>query len=203
MPDATSHPPNPLLLHEYEVACRQFFGDAVDAIATESSPIYGQIQRERVEVLAPSLNTMADGQQVSREPMLAEASMTMSIAHAIEGDFTDVYVAMAETAEQILASLMPQMFGHISDICDATGNTISGAGRDIWETLTEALESIEISFDSEGDPSLPTLVMHPDAASKLADPPEGFEERWNEIIRRKRDEWLATRRTRRLPRHGH
>lgn len=203
MTEAVPQPPNPLPLHEYETACRQFFGDAVDAIATASNPIYGQIQRERVEVLARSLNTMDDGQQVSREPMLAEACMTMSIANAIEGDFSDVYVAMTETAEQILASLMPQMFSHISEICDATGNTIDGAGRDIWETLTEALESIEISFDADGNPSLPTLVMHPEAASKLADPPEGFEEQWDEIIRRKRDEWLATRRTRRLPRHSY
>lgn len=199
---APAQRPDPLPLDEYKVACREFFSDAVDAIATESSPIYGQIQRERVEVLTRSLNTLGDGKEVRREPMLTEAHMSMSIASGIEGDFADLYLAMTTTADQILESLMPQVFGHISEICDATGNTVSGEGRSIWETLTEALESIEISFDVDGNPNLPTLVMHPNTASKLEDPPDGFEKHWDEIIERKRNEWLATRRPRRLPRHG-
>lgn len=192
----------PLRLDEYDRATREFFSAAVDAVARASDPILGQIQREKVEVIARSVNTMESGAIVEREPLVSSASVTFSVPEAIDGDFTGVIAAIAETADQFVASMMPNFFEHISEICDATGNVVSGADRPIWDALLETLETIAISFDEDGNPSLPSIVMHPDTASKLGDPPEGYEELGNEIIARRRDEWLAGRRTRRLPREG-
>jgi hypothetical protein len=95
---------------------------------------------------------------------------------------------------------MPRIFEHISEICDATGNVLKRPDQSIWDSILEMLATIEIAFDEDGNPSLPSVVMHPDMAAKIGDPPEGFEEKSREIIARRRDEWLARRRTRRLPR---
>jgi hypothetical protein len=53
--------PSPLALDEYELATREFFSEAVDAVARASDPLLGQIQREQVEVLPPSVNTVQSG----------------------------------------------------------------------------------------------------------------------------------------------
>jgi hypothetical protein len=195
-----THPGPFLALDEYDRATREFFSEAVDAVARASDPILGQIQHEKVEVIAKSMSTMETGEVVQREPLLSSASVSFSVPDAIEGNFSDVVAAIADTAEQFLSSMMPNIFEHISEICDATGNVVSGKDRPIWDAMVEVLETIAISFDDEGNPSLPSIVMHPDTAAKLGDPPEGYEETVNEIIARRRDEWLAGRRTRRLPR---
>lgn len=189
-----------LALDEYDRATREFFSEAVDAVARASDPILGQIQREKVEVIAKSMSTMESGEVVQREPLLSSASVSFSVPDAIDGNFSDVVAAIADTAEQFLSSMMPNIFDHISEICDATGNVVSGKDRPIWDAMIEVLETIAISFDEDRNPSLPSIVMHPDTAAKLGDPPEGYEEKVNEIIARRRDEWLAGRRTRRLPR---
>ena len=189
-----------LALDEYDRATREFFSEAVDAVARASDPILGQIQREKVEVIAKSMSTMESGELLQREPLLSSASVSFSVPDAIDGNFSDVVAAIANTAEQFLSSMMPNIFDHISEICDATGNVVSGKDRPIWDAMIEVLETIAISFDEDGNPSLPSIVMHPDTAAKLGDPPEGYEEKVNEIIARRRDEWLAGRRTRRLPR---
>lgn len=198
--DMTEPVPHPLALDEYDQATREFFSEAVDAVARASNPILGQIQREKVEVIPRSLSTMESGDVVQREPLLSSASAMFSVADAIRGDFTDVVAAIAETADQFGATVVPNILEHISEICNATGNVVSGKDRPIWEAILETLETIAISFDEDGNPSLPSIVMHPDTAAKLGDPPDGFEDRCNEIIARRRDEWLAGRRTRRLPR---
>lgn len=194
--------PCPLSLDEYDRATREFYSEAVDAIARASNPILGQIQRERVEVIPTSLSTVGPNAIVRREPLLASALVTLSGPDAVRGDFSDALAAIADTAEQFVASIMPSIYGHISDICDATGNVVSGKGRPIWDSILDTLETVSISFDEDGNPTLPSIVMHPDTAAKLGKPPEGYESRYNEIIVRRRNEWLAGRRTRRLPRQG-
>jgi hypothetical protein len=187
-------------LDEYDTAGREFFSEAVEAIARASDPILEQIHREKVEVLPPSISTFESGTVLRKDPMESSATVTFSIPEAIDGDFSDVLAAVADTAEQFVGSLMPKVFEHISEICDATGNVVSGEGRSFWDAMLETLETISISFDEDGNPSLPSIVMHPDMADKLGEPPPGHQDRCNEIIARRRDEWMAGRRTRRLPR---
>lgn len=192
----------PLRLDEYALASQKFFSDAVEAVACASNPILAQMQREKVEVLPTSLNTVESGEVIRRDPFLSSANVSFSVADGIKGDFSDVQAGIADTADQFISSIMPKLFAHISEICEATGNIVSGEEHSVWDAILEMLEVISITFDEDGNPSLPSIVMHPSTAAKISNPPEGHEEKCNEIIARRRDEWLARRRTRRLPRHG-
>ena len=62
--------PGPFLaLDEYDRATREFFSEAVDAVARASDPILGQIQREKVEVIAKSMSTMESDPDIAAGPV--------------------------------------------------------------------------------------------------------------------------------------
>lgn len=195
--DQSQVPETSFALHEYERAGTQFMSDAVSAIASAEG-VLSMVSRERTEYVAVSHNTLDDGETVEMQPFLASSAMTFSVADGIAGDFDEVHVAIAETAADFSSQMTKNILEHISQLCDATGNVVDAKGLSIWEAQLAALETVEISFDADGDPSLPSIVMHPDTAAEMGEPPDDFKDRYDAIIERRRDEWLARRRTRRL-----
>ncbi|MEI2704338.1 MAG: hypothetical protein V9E89_03525 [Ilumatobacteraceae bacterium] len=187
-------------LDEYSSAAVAFFSDAVHAVA-RADGILAEIEVESVEALPLSQNTLPSGEVLPMAPAEVSALITLTISEGIDGRFDDYHLAIASAANDYSSQVVPHMFDHISRLCDATGNVVDGAGKSIWEAQLEMLETIAISFNEDGEPSLPQLFMHPDTAAKMGQPPEDFQARFDSILIRRRDEWLARRRTRRLPRH--
>jgi hypothetical protein len=105
-----------------------------------------------------------------------------------------------ELADAFGSQMTQGMLAHISEVCDASGQTIDAAGRDFIEVIIETLETIEMSFDEDGKPNL-TLVVPPGSAEKLRNkmPTPEQEERIQEILERRRAEWDASRSRHDLP----
>lgn len=198
--DPSDRPPasNVFRLDEYDRAGQAFVSEAVKAIASAGSPILAMIAVENVEAIAVSRNTFDDGQILDHEPHKIASTLTMSISEGIAGNFDDIHSAIVQMADEYAAQLVPSMLSQLSDICDATGNVVSGAGRPFWDTYLESLETIALSFEPDGTVNLPTMAVSNKA--NIPPQPDGFEERVGAIVERRRDEWMATRRTRRLPR---
>ncbi|MEY2454824.1 MAG: hypothetical protein QOD92_4398 [Acidimicrobiaceae bacterium] len=190
--------PQVFRLDEYGTAGKEFFGDAVHALARASSPLLDMIRVEHVDALPPTRNTLSTGEEVPGGSMETKSMVTLSISEGIDGTFDDVHEAINKMSEDYASSVVPQMLEHISRLTEATGNVVDAQGRTVWEAQLEMLETISLSFDEDGNPSLPSIVMNPN--DELGDPPAGFEEKFNDVIARRRDEWLAGRRSRRLPR---
>lgn len=184
-------------LDEYERAGIEFFSQAVSAVASADG-VLSMISTEKSEYVAVSRNTLEDGETVELRPFLASSEMTLSVDDGISGRFDEIHVAIANAGADFSSQMTKSMLQHISDLCDATGNVVDTGRQSIWEAQLEALETVEISFGPDGDPRLPSLVIHPDTADSMGEPPEDFRERYEAIVRRRRDEWLAGRRTRRL-----
>jgi hypothetical protein len=193
-------------LPEYERAGRQFFGDAVEALMRSKSAVFGMIRTERVDSLARNRVALASNQIVETAPMTIESSFALSRSATIAGDLDDLLAALDTAAEGGLASLMPQFFASLGEICDAAGQTVDAGGRSLdHDLLLEALEGVEITFDAEGNPQMPTLVVHPEMADKIAALPPATpeqEQRFADMMQRKKDEFIARRRSRQLPRHA-
>lgn len=66
----------------------------------------------------------------------------------------------ATQVQQILAGF----FAHLSDVCDATGNTITGPM--CQDRIIDALERVDISFDEDGNHGM-QVVVPPGAAEAL------------------------------------
>jgi hypothetical protein len=158
---------------------------------------------EHVEAIPVSRSTLDNGQFIDHDPHLVGSTMLLSISEGIAGNFDQLHVAISDMGEAFASQLVAGLLQQISDVCDAAGNVVNGAGQSLWETYLQALETIAISFDSSGQPRLPQIAMHPSTADQLPPRPDDFDDRLNSILTRRRDEWLASRRTRRLPRERH
>ncbi len=80
--------------------------------------------------------------------------------------------------------------------------TVSADGQPLsHDILLDAIEGVEISFEDDGTARMPTLVMHPNMAEKLAALPPATpeqERRFQDIMQRKQEAFFAGRRSRRL-----
>jgi hypothetical protein len=122
-----------------------------------------------------------------------------------ETDVDAFIMAICGVAEQYAAAMGATLLRTAEDITDATGNSIDAEGRPLsWDLILDAYEGTEIAFDDDGQPTT-QLVMNPRTAMLLQameKTPEQ-ERRYQEIMQRKKDEWDAQQRPRRLPRREH
>jgi hypothetical protein len=112
---------------------------------------------------------------------------------------------VAEIAYQKLEQTMEAYFALIMDATQYTGNVADARG-DAAEGLLAVLEKMDIAFDDDGNPAIQMVVSPTDAArvrAQLAAFTPDQHRRFSEIIIRKRGEYRASRRRRRLPRHCH
>ena len=85
-------------------------------------------------------------------------------------------------------------------VTQSTGNIVDAGGEKFsFELLVETLEKIEWSLDDEGELVMPSIIMHPDQMKKLpAEATPAQKAELDELKRRKKEELLAQRRSRRL-----
>jgi len=88
------------------------------------------------------------------------------------------------------------VFQTLNKAIDETGNSIDGKGQPLsLELMFQALERIEIPFDDDGQPIMPSMVIHPKQSQKLKEliaeeEKEGkFSERHRLLVEKKRKVW--------------
>jgi hypothetical protein len=105
-------------------------------------------------------------------------------------------------ADERLSIVMQHFFRAFERTCDAAGTGTDARGKPFsFELYLAGLEKIELQFDRDGQPILPTLVVHPTMAKQLESLPPPTEEQlraYNDLIERKRKEFNARRRYRKL-----
>jgi hypothetical protein len=188
---------------EYNAAASAWMSDTVDVLSRELHPLLASVRRERVADL-PRPEEHAPETAELASPLFwgFEAShvVTADVQDALAGAVDPFLTMVFELADSFGSQLVQGMLAHISDVCDASGQTIDAGGRDIFEVMIETLETIDMSFDENGEPNL-TMVVHPDTAAKLWDktPTPEQEARVQQILERRREEWDASRRRHDLP----
>lgn len=109
-----------------------------------------------------------------------------------------------EYSQSILKDMTTTMFSTLFQVTDFTGNVVDGKGKGVsFEMLIEMLEKIHIDFDQEGNPLLPSIVIHPDMAKsfeKLIADESTYKPIIDEIINRKREAYYAEKGCRGLSR---
>ena len=186
---------------EYDFALAAFLDEAVSAQARAMHPVLRAIPVERRSSVVASRNTMPDGTIIEGAPVQLDVRVRLSLDEILAGSPVTIEAFVNEAARQSIKKFMPYFYEKIGRISEAAGRVSYGDGRPIdHETVIRGFGHLDIDFDDEGMPILPMVIIHPSDMERLRKQPvtEAHLRLFEEIIERKRAEYLARKRFRRL-----
>jgi hypothetical protein len=186
-------------LPDYDLACAHVISQVTKDIARASDPVLSQIKvvpmKSTVSSVVETRGDMA--LDLPAEPIGFELGVKAEDVRA--GNFEALQVKLVDAAEGYAEQLSKLLYGSLDKITTATGNTTDAEGQPFsFEMLYETLDKIEWTLDENDELSTPSLVMHPDMASKLPQPTPEQVKMIEELKARKLEELLARRRSRRI-----
>jgi hypothetical protein len=167
--------------------------------------IFNDIPSHRHYEGARWLMIRADG-SIS-ESGYSEASSTFTVHLDEAPNLTPQRVAQLidkmaqDMADQVEKNIFKSLLSELG-----TNDRVTGANERVFdkELFLEAMDSIMITFDRQGNPHMPTVFVSPEIGDHVAsqltlwneDP--DLKRRFDQIIERKREEWRARESSRRL-----
>jgi hypothetical protein len=192
-------------LVEYAGAERACIGGTLDALARARDPLLSRIPIERTSRAQTTQITTDTGSVVEHQPVELRSSFSQRPDDIIEGRLDDLFASLDQAAEQYAEQFGKQFYEFMSRVTDATGNVVDAKDRPFFDSIYEMFEKIDLQFDAEGRIQQ-ELHLNPADVEKWK---KGWEaltpqqhERLNALIDRKRQEFNARRRDRRIPRRG-
>jgi hypothetical protein len=187
------------LIPVYEKTMLRFIDQVVKGFFL-ADPLFGPTRWRPTEHAGPIRNVRGPSPLDQTMPVIeAESLVSMDSFRNTEiGNYTQFLYDLATSSIQAFA---PEFFKGLGEVTGAVGTSLDAEGRPFsFDMLNDMLEKLHIEFDEEGEPILPTLVMHPMMAERIKNmkPTPKQEKRHAEIIKRKRAEYYAKKRTRRL-----
>ena len=192
-----------LAIPAYDAALRSLMSLIVEGMIGVD-PMLGQIHSRTTGHAGPTRNVSGPN-PVDHDLTHFEAGYEIHVDHLRETD-VDVFIsAVCGVAEKYAAAMGAAFVRTVSDVAEAVGNAISAGGNPFtWDFFLDGLETMEVSFDEDGQYQLQVFI-NPETwrlLQAVEQTPE-HEQRFQEIMQRKREEWDAQQRPRRLPRREH
>lgn len=190
-------------LPEYDQTQSEFVHNGVRKLMEAKDKIFRSMSSSDPRESVPtSQNTLESGAVVQNAPVEMVSVYKFSFDEIRECSEDRLAIQMNEAAEESLKVAMTAIFGHIANVSAAAGTTVNARGRPFsHELLMEVLENLEIDFDENGEPKMPTMVVHPDMVPELRRLPPATEEQMKahaELIERKRQQHNDRKRSRKL-----
>lgn len=190
-------------LPEYDAAFVEFMVTVRDGLIAAMYPTLGRIRRVKTRTLFRGQNSIGTGDPVVHPTIATATPLGISHTSVHHTDITSLAGELFEFAQQYGASLVPQVLATFNSVTAATGNVVDGEGGPLTvDKYLEVLETVELSFDPQGEATLPSIVnqeLQEIELSTLGEFTSEQETRKEEIIARKREEYFARRRSRRIP----
>lgn len=186
---------------EYNRAFGLFFQNALRELMRRNDPILSRMPTLGTESIGPSAVGGYESLDHQIEPMRVETTFTLPYSVIYNTDIPELAIALFSAAEEGLKSLMPQIFAIMGKICDESGNAVDAKGLPFsWDQVIDGIEKILIHFDESGQARLPKVIVPPEMKEKIDAIPMTAEQaaRFNSVIARKRDEFFAQKRVRKL-----
>lgn len=182
---------------EYDNAVTALAFEIIQAIAW-SAPVLAGIEKAPVSEL-PQDSAPPDVAHGAVTTIKMQSQLTESIDSVLTAD-VDAWVAMvAYQGEKAGEALEKEFFKFMERVTTESGQVVDGRGQPLsHDLILDVLEKLAIDFDAHGSPEMPTIVAHPDSIKSLGEPTPAQLKRRDEIIERKRREFLARRRVRKL-----
>lgn len=171
----------------------------------EGDPAVGQIRVRPQREGSQSSYRDLGGSYNEIEYKRASAGLTV-IPEDAKGMTVTEFLKMPEDAGRQVAQQMAQhLFAHLHKVTEQTGNVIDAKGESYkFKHFLDVLESIQIDFEPNGIPRLPTAFLGSAAYEKIQKEKETWgkdpedQKRLEEIITKKREEFRERETNRRL-----
>lgn len=102
--------------------------------------------------------------------------------------------------QDLIAQSIQYLFEIVSKTSEAVGNVTNAKGMNIWDAQIESVKNLEMRFDKDGNHGFKFYPSSPQMAQRMrANPPTPEQQKkMEEVIKAKREEYYAKKRTRRL-----
>jgi hypothetical protein len=188
-----------LIIPEYYTAELRFIENVLQGFM-DKDPFLSGIERTTTIHKGPIRNVRSDT-PLDQRMFEVHGESEISWDSVLNGKIEDYTKFLYDISESQRKSLTKNMFKNISEITDATGQSVNAKGQPLSIDLyLDLLEKIEFGFDDKGNPQYPTMYMPQNAIEKfhsLKYTPEQ-EQRKKKITEEKRARFNANKRSRRL-----
>ncbi|MFA6461968.1 MAG: hypothetical protein WCV90_06920 [Candidatus Woesearchaeota archaeon] len=104
--------------------------------------------------------------------------------------------AANEVSSDIQSQLGRKIFSTFDKITEETGNRVDAKGKELSsDVFLEALEKMEIDFDDNGNPCMPTMFVSPELGKKIQENLPIWEKdlehkkKFEDLMKKKKEEW--------------
>jgi hypothetical protein len=189
------------VLPEYHQATGKFIYYATQALMRAKNPVLREISTEYVDHVPVTQATVSSGEVVESQPIEYQMIFEFSINAVVNGDFDNLNLAIDQASDVALSEQMHHLYKYMGRVCDAEGNSIDAKGQPLsYELMLQMAEKVDMTFDENGNPQH-RFVAHPSMVEQFKSlPPQTEEQRraWDEMVERKRQEFNARKRHRKL-----
>jgi hypothetical protein len=186
-----------LTLTEYDSAMTRLVREIKDGLE-KTDPILREIQR--VPIAHEGTTRQVSSPKVV-ETSVKDFSAVVNIHRKsfLETNVETFVEFVWKLSDSLISETTNYLFETISLTTEAVGNVVNVEGKDLWDDQIEMLEKTYVRFDDNGNHNAKFYVP-PDTLKKLsANPPTAEQQqRWNQVLSAKREEYYAKKRTRRL-----
>lgn len=141
-------------------------------------------------------NGMVDGTIRDSEYKTIQSETSIPTDELIEKGFLAHVESAQKVAEDMQRQQVQMIFKQLEEATKATGNVVDNNGGPFThDTFLKAIETVWIDFSDDGQPYMPSLVVHPTLGNKLkelipkweADP--ALKARLDAVLAKKKKEW--------------
>ena len=140
-----------------------------------------------------------DGSRQEMQPQTHEASAQFSREDIEQGGGRPLVDGIATIGSNLGDQMEKEFLGVLQNAAPQHGGKFGGEHADeVFEQILKGLENMDLEFDETGDAGL-FFVVHPNALPLLQElNTPVHQKRFDEVLSRKRDEWLSRESHRRL-----
>lgn len=147
----------------------------------------------------------ADGTAEESGMSTVSAESSLDVGKVATLTSAERYDVLADLARRMVEGMSRQLYGDLDRTLEAAGQVVNGKGKGVTpELLLELLEKIEMDFDDAGQMKNMRLVMPPESRQDFAraqgqlDTDPILQQRYNDIMQRKREAYHAREAARKL-----
>lgn len=164
------------------------------------NPILGQISSYK-KIHPGGFHYAHNDKELNTELKAIESVIELKYDDILNFNFDAFCEQIYSYAKQRLDQIEESIFNSVSEVSELTGNVVDNRGKPITaELLLQLLEKLELSFDEEGKFHIPSLVVSPETMKEIKkiEAGEDYQKKYLEIIEKKRKQYNAKKRIRRL-----